>query len=137
MDQPELQLAFDGGTVVVTGAPPEQLAGLPGCRLDPRSNTYRAEGRAYRALVEYLRAQRIPYRDQARAFQPTPWPLKTAREPFPHQAEALEAWVQGGSRGVVVLPTGTGKTYLAVLAIQRTARPALVVTPTINLLNQW
>jgi superfamily II DNA or RNA helicase len=137
MDEPALQLAFDGGTVVVTGAPPEQLAGLPGCRFDARSGTFRAEGRAYRPLVEYLRAQRIPYRDGARAFQPTPWPLKAAREPFPHQTEALEAWSQGGSRGVVVLPTGTGKTYLAVLAIQRTARPALVVTPTIDLLNQW
>jgi superfamily II DNA or RNA helicase len=137
MDEPALQLAFDGGTVVVTGAPPEQLAGLPGCRLDPRSGTYRAEGRAYRPLVEHLRAHRIPYRDNARAFQPTPWPLRTAREPFPHQVEALDAWVKGGSRGLVVLPTGTGKTYLAVLAIERTARPALVVTPTIDLLNQW
>jgi superfamily II DNA or RNA helicase len=38
---------------------------------------------------------------------------------------------------VVVLPTGTGKTFLAVLAIYRAARPALVVTPTIDLLNQW
>src|SRR5437868_6912670 len=41
--------------------------------------------------------------------------------------------VEGG----IVLPTGTGKTYLALLAIQRAARPALVVTPTIDLLNQW
>ncbi|HEY7428356.1 MAG TPA: DEAD/DEAH box helicase, partial [Gemmataceae bacterium] len=40
-------------------------------------------------------------------------------------------------RGVVVLPTGTGKTFLAVLAIHKAARPALVVTPTIDLLNQW
>ena len=42
-----------------------------------------------------------------------------------------------GGRGVVVLPTGTGKTYLAILAIHRAARPALVITPTIDLLNQW
>src|SRR5262249_29740640 len=36
-----------------------------------------------------------------------------------------------------VLPTGTGKTFLAVLAVARAGRPALVVTPTIDLLNQW
>ena len=42
-----------------------------------------------------------------------------------------------GGRGVVVLPTGTGKTHLALMAIARTARPTMVVTPTIDLLNQW
>src|SRR5207302_2773066 len=46
-------------------------------------------------------------------------------------------WWQRGGRGVVVLPTGTGKTFVAILAIQRAARPTLVVTPTIDLLNQW
>src|SRR5207237_523366 len=51
--------------------------------------------------------------------------------------EALETWARAGSRGIVVLPTGTGKTHLAVMAIQRTGRPAIVVTPTIDLLNQW
>jgi superfamily II DNA or RNA helicase len=35
------------------------------------------------------------------------------------------------------LPTGTGKTFLALLAIQRAGRPTLVITPTIDLLNQW
>ena len=136
MDPLTIGLAFDGGTVVVSG-PPEQLGELPGCRLDPRTNTYRAEARCYRALVEHLRSHQLPYRDEARAYQPTAWPLRTTRDPFPHQTEALEAWWQRGGRGVVVLPTGTGKTHLAVLAIHRAARPALVVTPTIDLLNQW
>ena len=36
-----------------------------------------------------------------------------------------------------MLPTGTGKTFLAILAIHHVGRPALVVTPTIDLLNQW
>jgi superfamily II DNA or RNA helicase len=35
------------------------------------------------------------------------------------------------------LPTGTGKTFAAILAIQKTQRPALIVTPTIDLLHQW
>jgi superfamily II DNA or RNA helicase len=132
-----IQLGFDGGTLTLSGGAPELLASLPGVRLDPRSATYRAEGRAYRAVVEHLRRERLAYADGARQFQPTPFPPRTSREPFPHQTEALEVWSRNGSRGVVVLPTGTGKTYLAVLAIQRTARPALVVTPTLVLLNQW
>jgi superfamily II DNA or RNA helicase len=58
-------------------------------------------------------------------------------EPFPYQAEALERWQAQGSRGVVVLPTGAGKTILAVLAIAATGRPTLVVVPTIALMHQW
>jgi superfamily II DNA or RNA helicase len=137
MEAAPIHLAFDGGTLVLGGGSPERLAALPGCRFDPRANTYRAEARCYRALVEYLRQHRLAYRDEARAYQPTPWPLRTSRDPFPHQTEALETWWGRGGRGVVVLPTGTGKTHLAVLAIHRAARPALVVTPTIDLLNQW
>ena len=92
---------------------------------------------AYRALVEHLRREGIAYDDKARAYQPTPWTLRPSREPFPHQTEALQTWWKSGARGIVVLPTGTGKTFLAVLAIHKAARPALVITPTIDLLNQW
>src|SRR5262245_44391155 len=137
MEAGSIVLKFDAGTLVACGAPPEQLLALPGVRHDPRSNSYRAEARLYRPIVEHLRRNRIEYKDEARAFAPTPWPLRTSRDPFPHQTEALETWIKQGSRGVVVLPTGTGKTHLAILAIHRTARPTLVVTPTIDLLNQW
>src|SRR5713226_2060847 len=137
MEGASIQLTFEGGTLVVAGAAPERLAVLPGCRPDPRSGGHRAEARHYRAIVEYLRRQQWPYEDEARAYEPTPWVLRTSRDPFPHQSEALESWWGSGGRGVVVLPTGTGKTHVAVLAIQRAGRPTLVVTPTIDLLNQW
>jgi superfamily II DNA or RNA helicase len=138
MDASPLILSFDGGTVVVTGADPNQLATLPHVRPDPRTGCHRVEAVHYRSLVEHLRRRGIVYEDAARAWkQATPWPLRTSRDPFPHQTEGLEAWWKAGGRGVVVLPTGTGKTFLAVLAIQKAARPTLVVTPTLDLLNQW
>jgi superfamily II DNA or RNA helicase len=137
MDAEPITLAFDRGTLLLSGPSPEHLTTLPGTRLDPRTQSYRAEGRFYRAIVETLREAKTPYRDVARDFQPTAWPLRTVREPFPHQTEALEVWRRQGSRGIVVLPTGTGKTYMAILAIHHTGRPTLVVTPTIDLLNQW
>jgi superfamily II DNA or RNA helicase len=137
MDEQPLHLAFDGGTLVVTGSTAERLATLPFCRHDSRANVYRAEARYYRPLVEHLRERQMPYKDEARAYQLTPWPLRTTRDPFPHQTEAVQTWWRAGGRGVVVLPTGTGKTHVAVLAIHQASRPALVVTPTIDLLNQW
>ncbi len=137
MEPGAIRIAFEGGTLAVTGTDPGRLASLPHCRPDPRTGVYRAEAFRYRGLVEHLRRHGIPYEDKARQYQPSPWPLRTSRDPFPHQTEALAAWWAAGGRGTVVLPTGTGKTFLAVLAINKAARPALVVTPTIDLLNQW
>jgi len=137
MDPAPIHLAFDCGTLVLSGATPETLAALPYVQHDPRTNVYRAEGRHYRAIVEHIRGRQLPYKDEARSYQPTPWPLRTSRDPFPHQTEALAAWWNAGGRGLVVLPTGTGKTHLAIMAINKAARPALVVTPTIDLLHQW
>jgi superfamily II DNA or RNA helicase len=58
-------------------------------------------------------------------------------EPYPHQSEALNCWKQAGRRGVVVLPTAAGKTYLAQLAMQATPRSTLIVVPTLDLMHQW
>jgi len=131
-----ITLGFEGGTVTLSG-PSEVALGLPGVRADPRTGDFRAEGSGYRAIVEALRVRKIPYEDKARAWGPVDWPPRTSREPLPHQAEALAAWWAAGGRGLCVLPTGTGKTYLAILAIRKAARPTLVVVPTLDLMHQW
>src|SRR5689334_7886859 len=136
MDAP-IRLAFDAGTLLVSGAAPARLLELPGVCFDPRTQQHRAEARHYRAVVEHLRAHKIAYADDARSYQPAEWRLRVEREPFPHESEAVETWWRERGRGLVVLPTGTGKTFVAVLAIAKAGRPALVVTPTIDLLNQW
>src|SRR5437588_1921024 len=57
--------------------------------------------------------------------------------PRPYQEEALAAWEAAGRRGVVVLPTGAGKTLLGALAIARALTRTLVLVPTIVLCAQW
>ncbi|MHA1626916.1 MAG: DEAD/DEAH box helicase, partial [Candidatus Asgardarchaeia archaeon] len=54
-----------------------------------------------------------------------------------YQVEAFESWVKNGYRGVIVLPTGSGKTYVALKAISSLNLKSLIVVPTIDLLNQW
>lgn len=58
-------------------------------------------------------------------------------EPRSYQLEALQRWLSLGKRGVVVLPTGAGKTLLALMAISSLRLWTLVVVPTIDLLHQW
>src|SRR5262249_38778795 len=58
-------------------------------------------------------------------------------QPRPYQTDALRAWLGVGGRGIVVLPTGAGKTIVAYSAIAQLGVRTLVVVPTIELLRQW
>lgn len=64
-------------------------------------------------------------------------PLFDPRRPRDYQREALERWSEADGRGSVVLPTGSGKTFVAILAIDRVGRGACVVAPTRALVAQW
>ena len=55
----------------------------------------------------------------------------------PYQEAALCAWQLDNRRGVVVLPTGAGKTRLAMAAIAQTRLCSLCLVPTLALLEQW
>jgi superfamily II DNA or RNA helicase len=57
--------------------------------------------------------------------------------PRSYQREAIDAWKRHDGRGVVVLPTGAGKTVIALLATAELGLRTLVVVPTIELVQQW
>jgi DNA or RNA helicases of superfamily II len=57
-----------------------------------------------------------------------------------YQKEAIEKWRQRGQRGILVLPTGTGKTYIALAVIKEEIGQngkVAVIVPTIVLAQQW
>lgn len=132
-----IEIQFNQGTLLLEGGDPEQSFQLPHVIYDKRTLQFRAPAMAYRDIVMELTKNRIPYSDKARWYQKIYCPMKKSITPRPHQVQALEAWNQAGKRGVVSLPTGAGKTILAVLAIAEVGRPTLVVVPTIDLLHQW
>src|SRR3954467_4057431 len=118
MTEPPLTLAYDRGTVVIASGPPGfNYNSLPGVLFDPRTMTHRAQGRHYRAIVEHILREKLPYTDSARGWEKKPagWALNAERSPRPYQLEAVQKWMQAGRRGVVVMPTGTGKTFAALL----------------------
>ena len=140
MDDTPLTLTYDRGTVVISSGPAAfNYNSLPGVLFDPRTSTHRAQGRHYRAIVEHILREKLPYTDTARGWEnkPTEWKLSTDRVPRDYQKDAVNAWMKTGRRGVVVMPTGTGKTFTAFLCMEKLGRPTLIITPTIDLMNQW
>src|SRR3954447_4328267 len=104
-----LRLAHDRGTVLVSDGPPGFVYGsLPGVLFDPRTSAHRAQGRHYRAIVEHILREKLPYTDTARGWEnkPTGWKLNSDRRPRDYQREAVEKWTAGGRRGLIVMPTG-------------------------------
>jgi hypothetical protein len=59
------------------------------------------------------------------------------RQPHDYQLESLKAWKTADRFGTIVLPTGAGKTFVALQAIAETAAHTLIIVPTIDLLHQW
>lgn len=137
MSSDTVQLAFDKGTLLVTGFTEDENPLRTLLKWDPRSGTHRAPAQSYRDIVLALRKMSVSYADAAKTFQPLSLVVNETIEPRPYQEKALAAWRANMNRGVVVLPTGAGKTILAVLAIAATSRPTLVHVPTIDLMHQW
>ncbi|MGC9111904.1 DEAD/DEAH box helicase [Acidilobus sp.] len=55
----------------------------------------------------------------------------------PYQQEALDAWSKNNNRGVIVLPTGAGKTVVAIAAIAAANVKTLIVAYTKEHVKQW
>jgi superfamily II DNA or RNA helicase len=104
-------------------------------QLDPRLDALVAAGARYPELRDWAAERGI-----APSSVP-PWtfdaPLLDPRTPRDAQAEAVARWIAAGHRGTVVLPTGAGKTLVALLAIHRVGLNACVIVPTRALVSQW
>ncbi len=130
------QLAFVAGTLEIKDAPAD-LALPASCAFDPRTHSHRAPASAYADVVRALIAAKVPYEDRARAYEELAHGAVARREPRPYQTEAIAAWKRARGRGVVVLPTGAGKSHVAAMAIDDKRRSTLVVAPTLDLVRQW
>ncbi|MFA7184079.1 MAG: DEAD/DEAH box helicase family protein, partial [Victivallales bacterium] len=139
MDFVPANIAFDAGTLLLENLPLEKLPVplLRRIKYDERVSCHRCMAYLYAPLVMALRDCNAAYRDEAKNFAPIKLKISSSFSPHSHQLQALERWKKAGCRAVTALPTGSGKTFLAVQAINYLQRPTLVVVPTIDLLQQW
>ncbi|SEV87319.1 DEAD/DEAH box helicase [Natrinema salifodinae] len=152
-----IELRYEDGTIRIDGlaestvSPASIRSAVPELDSDPRTGAWRAPAFRYADLRTGLADADAAVDDRVLDPASVP-PLDSAYELRDYQATALDAWLETdcwadsegpanpvarAPAGVLELPTGSGKTVIALKAIERLSVPTLVVVPTIDLLDQW
>ena len=133
------KLSFDRGTLLlsISDGSPNRAAGA-GWTWDARVPAWR------RFAIDYALARKdLRQRFGAELIDAVPpaarvaWPAIDLPKLRDEQSQALDAWRSARGRGVVVMPTGSGKTEVALAAMARTRVSTLVVAPVRDLMHQW
>lgn len=137
------EIRFDQGTLLLQAdAQCEQIDKIFGLDIwtwDSRVSLWRCEAIHYRDVILALwnrRNEKITFSDQARDWCDVDWSKQEIHEPRPEQTAAIEAWLES-KRGLVVMPTGTGKTEVALHLLNQTNCSTLIVSPVRDLMYQW
>ena len=132
-----MRLIFDQGTLVLAEAPDFSFDFVPGLLHDPRVQLWRAPAWRYPEVLAALRERGLPFRDEVYKDQAGDEAIFRAPALRPYQRSAALAWELSGRRGLLVLPTGSGKTKVALSIMAAARAPALCLVPTRALLAQW
>ncbi len=126
-------LSYDRGTLLIRGD-----AKVPYSTWDDRVKAFRAQGLYYREILDFLgRSELSAIKDGVQDLPPCPDLRCRSLTMRAYQRRALDAWDRAGRRGVIVLPTGAGKTVIGMKAIELVNQPTIVIVPTLDLLEQW
>ena len=134
-----ITLSFSGGTLLLAGLSHEQLARVFGSSAwawDDRVRAWRCDALEYASVVQCLQQHRYRVDDQVPAWRAIRWPHIRLPKLRPDQEAAVRAW-QACRHGCVIMPTGTGKTEVALAIMAQAAISTLVVAPVRDLMYQW
>jgi superfamily II DNA or RNA helicase len=126
-----MELTFDRGTILVRGD-----IRVPNSAWDERYGAFRAMALHYRDIIDFLKASGFDFRDNVLDLVPCS-ELHSSIVLRNYQNQALDAWIASGNRGIIVLPTGSGKTLVGMKAISLLNTPTIVIAPTLDLVDQW
>jgi superfamily II DNA or RNA helicase len=138
---PAARLTFHDGMLWLDGNP-GQLTAEQYVKRHP-TGRWMAPAHEFSRLLAFSQQNGIEIEDRAGQFIVSNTTVHCELlDPFDFQKEAIHAWVSAGRRGIIVLPTGAGKSFMTRLLIARVAIEdascsSLIVVPTRALLYQW
>ncbi len=106
---------------------------------DSERREYKAPPYLYRRLVEHFSRKGLIIEDKIGLLNGKNLPDRFvfSGDLRPYQKEALEAWAANDYQGIVALPTGAGKTVIAIAALTALKKHALIVVYTKEHIKQW
>lgn len=135
-----VSVRFVAGTLVLEGATADFVQRVFGpqspWQWDPRSLVWRCHALDYLQVRHQLARPELQIENHVRAWAKVDWPQDQLPQLREEQQSAVEAW-EKEHRGVVVMPTGTGKTEVALAIMRRAGISTLVVSPVRDLMYQW
>ena len=132
-------LDFSDGTIVLDQWSSQAVSRIFGegiWKWDDRTNSWRANACHYPTIQRILESNSYGTLDRVPQWQPTVWSSIHLPELRAEQNDAVKAWSEN-RRGVVVMPTGTGKTEVALRIMADQACSTLIVAPIRDLMYQW
>ncbi|MCC6509087.1 MAG: DEAD/DEAH box helicase family protein [Pirellulaceae bacterium] len=135
----EPALRFQQGTLTLEGWTAEAVQKVFGKSIwswDARSLLWRAPAIAYPGIEEALASKSEGTTNYAQQWQTVNFAKVSLPELRAEQQQAVDSWL-ASRRGLVVMPTGTGKTEVALRIMSETMCSTLVVAPIRDLMYQW
>jgi superfamily II DNA or RNA helicase len=133
-------LQFDQGTLTLKGW---TAAGIEAVFTahhpwlwDHRAQLWRCDAWHFDSVCRQLKGRAWQVEDWASQWTLVQYPQNKLPPPRPQQQEAIDAWL-AKRRGVVVMPTGTGKTEVALHLMLHCPVSTLIVAPVRDLMYQW
>ena len=129
-----LRVDFDRGTLRLYGT---RADAMPGVVWDDRVQGFRCAAYRYSAITARAAESGLAVDDRVGPrsdLAVSTWRMPDLR---PYQEDAVRAFHGFGSRGVISLPTGSGKSLVAIAVLAKARVPSLILCPTRALVEQW
>lgn len=123
---------FDRGTLCAPLHLPRNLQTAAYWTDDPRNGCLRCSAIHYRELFERIQG----LNDEVAAWMPVTIANARIKQLRDYQIQARDVWL-AQKRGILVMPTGSGKTEVAMSIIEQLQCSTLVVCPLRALMYQW
>ncbi|MFQ5980454.1 MAG: DEAD/DEAH box helicase [Candidatus Heimdallarchaeota archaeon] len=133
MRPPAVKITFSGDDLCLLGVEERFLEDIPFIKDQKKLLTYPC---FLDIILKKLHQKNIPVESKLALKHPLTIPLDPQFELRAFQKEAFEKWKEKG-RGTLILPTGSGKTFLGMQAVSELKQATLIVVPTIDLVDQW